>query len=200
MLAGCSAVPVEAPKRMLASDEAITFPDANLEVAIRDALGKPAGEQIIAADLAKLTSLCAGFYGIADLSGLENCTNLTSLSIAGCQVSDISRLSSLTNLRVLSLSGNPISDISPLSSLTSFTELVLAATKVRDISPLSSLTSLTELHIWGNQISDISPLVKNNGLSVGDYVDLRNNPLSKKSVEVYVPQLRKRGVEVWVDE
>jgi len=35
---------------------------------------------------------------------------------------------------------------------------------------------------------------------MGDLIDLRHNPLSKKSIEVYVPELRKRGVEVWLDE
>ena len=196
VLAGCSTPTFETPKRTLTPYETVVFPDANLEKAIREALGKPAGEQIIAADLDKLTSLCAGFYGIGDLSGLENCTNLTELSIAGCNVSDISCLSSLTNLRVLSLSGNPISDISPLSSLTNLTMLALAAAQIHDISPLASLPNLKELHIWGNQISDISPLVKNQGLAAGDIVDLRINPLSKKSVNTYIPQLKARGVEV----
>jgi len=163
MLVGClvpaaeTPKPTPQPKRTLTPHETVAFPDASLEKAVRDALGKPAGEQIIAADLAKLTSLCAGFYGISDLSGLEYCTNLTELSIAGCQVSDISCLSSLTNLRTLSLSGNPISDISPLASLINLTRLALPATQVHDISPLSSLTNLNELHIWGNQISDVSP-------------------------------------------
>ncbi|GAI41344.1 unnamed protein product, partial [marine sediment metagenome] len=57
--------------------ETVTFPDENLEAAIRDALGKPVGEEITAAELAKLTTLKAESSGIIDLSGLEYCTNLT---------------------------------------------------------------------------------------------------------------------------
>jgi Leucine-rich repeat (LRR) protein len=47
-----------------------------------------------------------------------------------------------------------------------------------------------------NNISDISPLVENSGLSLGDTVDLSNNPLSATSVNVYIPQLEARGVTV----
>ena len=47
-----------------------------------------------------------------------------------------------------------------------------------------------------NNISDISPLVENSGLSMGDTIDLRGNPLSTESVNVYIPQLEARGVEV----
>jgi len=55
------------------------FPDGNLEAAIRDALGKPVGEEIMTAELANLTTLSALFSDITDLSGLEYCTNLTEL-------------------------------------------------------------------------------------------------------------------------
>jgi len=40
------------------------------------------------------------------------------------------------------------------------------------------------------------PLVENSGLSVGDDVVLRNNPLSTDSLNVYIPQLEQRGVKV----
>jgi len=47
-----------------------------------------------------------------------------------------------------------------------------------------------------NSISDISPLVENSGLSEGDTVDLGDNPLSATSINVYIPQLEERGVDV----
>jgi len=51
------------------SDETqVTFPDANLEAAIRDAINKPEGP-IFTFDLDGLTSLNA--FGITDLTGLE---------------------------------------------------------------------------------------------------------------------------------
>jgi len=131
------------------------FPDENLEAAIRDALGKPPGEEITAAELAKLTTLKAESSGISDLSGLEYCTNLTELSLWENEISDISSLAPLTNLTVLYLYGNQIGDI----------------------SSLASLTNLTMLFLEGNQISDISPLVENSGLGEGDEIWLDGNKL-----------------------
>jgi len=58
---------------------------------------------------------------------------------------------------------------------------------------------LTELHLQGNQISDIQPLVANSGLSEGDTVALKGNPLSSTSLDVYIPQLEQRGVIVSVE-
>ena len=107
----------------------VTFPDANLEAAIREAINKPQGS-IYPSDLGALTALDARERGISDITGLEYCVNL--------QV----------------------------------------------------------LYLWENNISDISPLVANSGLSAGDTVDLRDNPLSTTSVNVFIPQLEARGVTV----
>jgi hypothetical protein len=38
--------------------------------------------------------------------------------------------------------------------------------------------------------------VANSELSEGDSVDLRDNPLSTTSVNVYIPELEERGVNV----
>ena len=72
--------------------ETVTFPDENLEAAIRDALGKPVGEEIMTAELTNLTTLSVPFSDITNLSGLEYCTNLTELTLHGNQISDISPL------------------------------------------------------------------------------------------------------------
>ncbi|HIH96261.1 MAG TPA: leucine-rich repeat domain-containing protein [Thermoplasmata archaeon] len=56
----------------------VTFPDRNLEKAVREAIGKPTGP-IRAADLEKLTRLSANGENITELTGLEYCTNLESL-------------------------------------------------------------------------------------------------------------------------
>ena len=49
--------PTATPTPTPAPDEPVTFPDKNLEAAIRDALGKAPGEEITAAELAQLTIL-----------------------------------------------------------------------------------------------------------------------------------------------
>ncbi len=154
------------------------FPDKNLEAAIRDALGKPAGEEITVDDLAILRYLNAKARGITDLSGIEYCTNLT----------------------LLFLSDNQISDISPLSSLTNLDLLELASNQVSDISSLSSLTNLTWLNLHDNEISDISPLVENSGLGKNDEVRLTGNnlDLTEGSEDMLnIKALQDRGVEVY---
>ena len=66
-----------------------TFPDENLDAAVRQFLGKGPGEEIAMAECSGLTALFASGRGIADLSGLEYCTNLTFLLLDGNQISDI---------------------------------------------------------------------------------------------------------------
>ena len=205
------------PVQMATADDMVNIPDQNLEAVIREAISKPIGD-IYESDLLGLWKLDASWRDIADLNGLEYCTNLRQLRLWENQISDISPLSSLTSLTELNLMGSQISDISPLSGLTSLTELNLMGDQISDISPLSGLTSLTTLYLWGSQLSDISPLsgltslrtltlwgdqisdieplVDNPGLSSGDYVYLSDNPLSTTSIDTYIPQLEARGVEV----
>jgi Leucine-rich repeat (LRR) protein len=156
------------------ADKVVTFPDKNLEKAIRRAIGKPEGP-IYAADLKKLTEFDASDMDIIELTGLEYCTNLRDLEFEANQISDVSALSRLTNLELLGLGYNRISDV----------------------SALSRLTNLELLDLGANQISNIKPLVENPGLSEGDLLDLAGNPLSSTSINVYIPQLEKRGVNVY---
>ena len=120
----------------------VTFPDENLERAIRNALNKPTGD-ITAADMESLTWFYAHGLGIENISGLEHAINLDYLSLSENQITDISALSNLTNLTKLWLYGNQITNISPLSNLTELTELYLYKNQISDISPLSNLIGLT---------------------------------------------------------
>ncbi len=124
MAVGC-AEPSPTPTPVPTEPEAVTFPDENLETAIRDALSKPPSGEIAITEVAELTALEAVYSDIANISGLQYCTNMVSLILYQNQISDISPLSSLTNLTTLNLLHNQISDVSPLSSLTSLTELLL---------------------------------------------------------------------------
>ncbi len=92
---------------------ATTFPDANLEVAIRKAINKPEGP-IYASDLEPLTELDLLGNNISDISSLISLTNLRELWLAENSISDISALAGLFNLHTLDLADNNISDISPL--------------------------------------------------------------------------------------
>jgi len=193
----------------------VTFPDSNLETAIREAVNKPSGP-IHASELARLASLTAFDSGIEYLSGLDYCTNLTDLDLWHNQISDISPLGNLTNLTYLELGDNGITDISPLGNLTNLEYLYLYSNQiddissvvnltnlkilslqynqVNDISPLTNLTSLAALDLWHNQISDISPLTNLTNLA---YLYLPRNQISDISPLVDNEGL-KAGAEVYL--
>jgi len=193
---------VTAPEEVAPAPETVAFPDEKLGAAIKDALGKPVGEEITVVELATLTTLGAESSNITDLSGLEYCTNLTGLGLRGNQINDISPLANLTSLTRLALMGNQISDISPLENLTNLFFINLFNNKISDISPLSNLTSLTDLTLWENQISDITPLVENSGLGAGDKVWLEDNnlDLSEASEDMEnIKALEDRGVVVYYE-
>jgi internalin A len=146
-------------------EQAVTFPDANLEAAVREAIGKPTGS-IYDSDLEGLTSLNASNRNITDLTGLEYCTNLWVLRLSYNQIIGITPLDNLTSLTNLDLYGNQISNILPLANLTSLGILNLGRNQISNISPLSNLTSLVELYLWSNQISDLSPLANLTSLRI----------------------------------
>ena len=253
------------------SQEEVSFPDKNLENAIREEIAKTDGEQIYKEDLRHIWELDLSNKNIMDIEGLQYCTRLYSLFLDNNNITDISPLSNLTNLIELSLNGNNISDISPLSDLSNLIVLSLTYNNITDLSPLFNLAKLTELYLGNNnisdistlsvltnlkeldlsnnsihnifplftltdlrglnlqrndirditqikgmskigeheehwigaeldlshnQISDITPLIENFGINEGDKVDISNNPLNSKSLEIYIPVLESRGVEL----
>jgi len=175
----------------------LTFPDSNLEVAIREVINRPEGA-IYGSDLEYITKLVAEERNIVELTGLEYCVNLEYLDLSKNSIGDISPLAGLTGLQILHIHQNTISDISPLAGLTALKELLLGRNNISDISPLAGLTNLRVLYLLVNNISDISPLVKNSGLSDGSIVNLMDNPLDASSVNICIPQLKQRGVNVLV--
>ncbi len=128
----------------------VTFPDANLEAAVRGMINKPEGP-IYNSDLGFLTALYAVGRDISNLTGLEYCTNLTRLDLTHNNISDVSPLAGLTNLGRLYLEGNNISDISPLAGLTNLRELWLGRNNIGDLSPLAGLTNLELLDLEGRE-------------------------------------------------
>jgi len=148
------------------------------------------------ASLTNLTHLSLDVNQVSDISSLASLTNLTWLDLGKNQISSISSLASLTNLTWLDLGKNQINDISPLAGLSDLEWLYLQENDISNLSTMANLTSLWELYLSDNNISDISPLVENSGLSQGDSVNLVNNPLGTTSVNVYIPQLKEKWVDV----
>ena len=155
-------------------DLPVIFPDNNLDAVIRAELGKAAGDEINAGELAGINNMDASRKGIINLRGIEYCTNLHNLHLSENQISDISPLSSLVNLKFINLGQNPVKELSPLTSLTKLTYLNLDSKQITDISPLSNLTNLTSLNLHNTQITDISPLSNLTNLT---YLNLGGNQI-----------------------
>ena len=191
-----------------ASAQPVSIPDSNLRAAIEQQLGKSPGAPITTAEMGSLTELRASNANITQLTGLESAVNLKRLYLGveyvavegrlinNNSISDLSSLSGLTDLTLLDLEGNNITDISALSGLTNLLVLDLGDNLIRDISVLSGLTNLVVLWLWGNLISDISPLVANTGLGRGEGIVVSENPLNEASINVHIPALQSRRVEV----
>lgn len=113
----------------------------------------------------------------------------------GKPTGDIYR-SDLARLTMFSVVEKEISNLTGLQYAVNLISLDLWGNQITDISPLSGLTELISLRLRGNQISDISPLLKNLGLSEEGGIDLRENPLGERSLNIYIPLLKARGVQI----
>ena len=172
------------------------IPDRNLRAAIASALGMPRNARLRRADVATLVKLGARTASINDLTGLEWATNLKTLILPHNSISDISPLRGLIHLSWLDLGNNSISDISPLAGLTQLRLFFAGGNSISDISPLTDLTNLTFVILNRNKVSDLSPLVANTGLGRKDAVQVKNNPLSYRTIYTDIPKLRERGLRV----
>ena len=165
----------------------IDFPDANLEAAVRTAVGVPEPDPILQSDLDAVTSFTAQSLGIVDLTGMEYWTSLTSLIIDDNSISDISQLENLTSLTILRLSFNDIVDISYLSGLTNLIELSIGSNSIEDISSIAALVDLTNLRIGDNSINDISSIAALTSLT---NLDIQWNDIVDISVLEYLTNLQ----------
>ena len=144
-------------------------------------------------DLTNLQRLSFEYNQVSDLTPLSDLTNLILLYLLDNQVSDITSLSDLTNLQHLDISDNQISDLIPLSDLINLEYLGFSVNQVSDITPLTNMSDLQSIFFSRNNVSDLSPLVELLSL---EKLEALNNPLSKVSIDVHIPALQSRGVEV----
>lgn len=77
--------------------------------------------------------------------------------------------------------------------LTSLKELTAIENQISDVNPLNNLIHLTKLDLSRNITSDIEPLIV--AISLKE-LHLKGNPLSKKSLNDYIPKLRRRDVDI----
>ena len=174
---------------------AVTFPDSNLESAIRNLIPKPTGA-IYRLDLMSLILVEGNNRGIKDLSGVEYCTNAIAIYMSGDSISNLSPLTDMIKLRDVQFFQNKITNITPLAGLVNTERLILSDKTVADITAIAGLINLHILMLNFNNIADLGPLVTNSGLGMNDTVYVLGNPLSATSVNTHIPSLESRGVTV----
>ncbi|OBR89825.1 internalin B precursor [Clostridium ragsdalei P11] len=142
-------------------DKVIMFKDSGFDEFIREKINKPQGA-IHKSDVDYLTHLeIEGHEGAeADISGIEDMTNLQDLTISFGKIKNIDKLKELTNLKTLHLEGLELTDISWLKELKNLETLFLDGNKISDISVLKNLSKLESLSLKDNNITDISTLKK----------------------------------------
>ena len=124
--------------------------------------------------------------------------SLYSLDLNNAANVDLKYLSGVQNLTVLVLSeASIVSNLHPLANHAALRHLDLSGTGLRslDAIPSSVIASLQAVRLNGNQITEITPLLEHGGNL--RLVELLGNPwLSRNAVEVDIPALIAKGVEV----
>jgi internalin A len=153
----------------------VSFPDPNLETAVRSALSLPGGTVITQSNLVQLASLQACCANITNLLGLQAATNLTSLDVSGNLIRDLAPLIGLTKLTNLNVGGNLITNLTPLAGLTKLNGLWLYGNPIPNVAPVANLSLLNSLVLYNTRLENLSPL---SGLTNLKYLELRCNPLT----------------------
>ena len=89
-----------------------------------------------------------------------------------------------------------VTDLSGLEAAERLSLVFLGSNRVADLTPLENLPALRGIDLSNNQIVDVSPLVRNIALDEGSWVNLDTNPLSEDSLNLHIPELLARGVDV----
>ena len=172
------------------SANTVEFADAQLETAVRQAVGLGDNEIITAALLkTRLTKLVAHGREIRSLSGLEYATNLRVLNTAQNNITDLTPLRNMRSLEVLWIWDNPIIDVTPLRHLIRLNDIRLSRCRISDIEALSGLVYLTTLYLDGNEIADVRPLktlIKLRTLYVNGNRVVDHSPLDTLSLTQFV--------------
>ncbi len=103
---------------------------------------------------------------IVDVSPLQDLIYLKTLNLDSNYIADISSLNTLVNLLTLDIEDNPVTNISSVASMVSLTNFYLYDSPNLTVLPdLSALSNLTVLNIYRTNISDISGLSGLNSLT-----------------------------------
>jgi hypothetical protein len=137
----------------------INFPDNNLEYALLNhnpVIDLNSDLQISVYEAQNFSgTLDLVFYGISDLTGIENFTNITGLNCASNNLASVNvNLSSFPQLKILDCGNNQITSLN-LSALTQLETLNCYNNLLTQLD-ISSLTQLKELGCYNNQITNLN--------------------------------------------
>lgn len=125
---------------------AVNFPDPNMQACVNTAR---------ATFVHEITALDCVFFGVIDLAGIQNLTELRTLNLPVNEIEFVGPLGGLTKLTFLNLADNRrISNIAPLSNLTQLRSLNLRENSITDLTPLGGLPDLVRLELGRNPVSD----------------------------------------------
>ena len=174
------------------SAQTVNIPDANLRVAIAEALGKAPGARITRDEMATLTHLEVHDANIRNLTGLKFATKLEEIRCNNNLIANLSPLAGLIRLRVIELRTNTIRDLSPITGLINLEWLIVDHNLISDLSPVEDLINLRGLGLVDNLISDLSPIA---GLIKLERIWLHENPPMDLSPLSGLTSLR--GIHTW---
>lgn len=141
---------------------ALSFPDAQQEQAVRQALDNPT-ENVYRRNLADISELTfCGHMVLEDVESVliteDGRCLVNDAPVAMGTVKDLSLFSDMIRLEKLALIYQPLGSLAPLDSLVLLRELNLAGSTVDDLSDLTSLPSLEILHLEHTGVRDLTPL------------------------------------------
>ena len=137
-------------------DKEVTIPDAAVETAMLEAIGKSNGP-VTESELKKITNLVIHGYPRV-LDGIDHCVNLKSLKIGQSDISDLGPIQDLGSLISIHINLSRVKDVSFFKKLHSLRDLDLSFNEIEDISPIVNLDSLKFLALAYNQIHDLPNL------------------------------------------
>ncbi|HXT39303.1 MAG TPA: SUMF1/EgtB/PvdO family nonheme iron enzyme [Candidatus Angelobacter sp.] len=133
----------------------VSVPDPNLDAAIREVLGKPAGP-LTQQDMLGLTNFGAVFRNITNVQGLEAARNLVSLDLQDNRITNVNILTNLTRLVLLDLGENRFPEFTLPPGLTNLAKLRLESGVLTNLSLPAGLTQLTNLSVGFNQLTSLT--------------------------------------------
>jgi len=142
------------------------FDDADVEDAVRDALGIQADTPVTPQDALDLTSLSIDSNVVSSLGGLEFATNLETLTLsptdfsADGDLSSLAPLSGLEHLETLTIQGGGVdsAELATLGSVPPLQSLDLRYNELTDLDAISNLPLLKTLSVYGNPLDDVTAL------------------------------------------